>query len=92
MKRHDSDNSSVAAKLQRFDLSGKVLYKKQIIIIIIITTSNLENVWKLQLNLKELHLNSKSEGQFCTSGIFLKIPGLITRDVIIHDEWYHFYP
>ena len=36
MKRHDSDDSPVAAKSQRFDLSGKALYKNQIIIIIII--------------------------------------------------------
>ena len=32
MKRHDSDDSPVAAKLQRFDLSGKALYKNLIII------------------------------------------------------------
>ena len=35
MKRRDSDDSPVAAKLQRFDLSGKALYKKTKIIIII---------------------------------------------------------
>ena len=32
MKRLDSDDSLVAVKLQRFDLSGKVLYKKKIIL------------------------------------------------------------
>ena len=36
MKRHDSDDSPVAAKLQRFGLSGKALYKNQIIIIIVL--------------------------------------------------------
>ena len=44
MKRHDSDDSQVAAKLQRFNLSGKALYKNQIInitiIIIIIIINN----------------------------------------------------
>ena len=38
MKQHDSDDSPVAAKLQCFDLAGKALYKKQIIINIIIST------------------------------------------------------
>ena len=39
MTRHDFDDSPVAAKLQRFDLSGKALYKgytNQIIVIIIL--------------------------------------------------------
>ena len=36
MKRHDSDDSQVAAKLQRFDLSGKALYENQLIFLILI--------------------------------------------------------
>ena len=46
-RRHDSDDSPVAAKLQRFDLSGKALYKNQIIIIIIITLIPSSLVMKL---------------------------------------------
>ena len=36
MKRHDSDDSPVAAKLQRFDLSGKALYKKKIVVVVVV--------------------------------------------------------
>ena len=39
MKQHDSDDSPVAAKLQRFDLLGKALYKKQIIIKLLLLLS-----------------------------------------------------
>ena len=45
MKRHDSDDSPVAAILQRCYLSGKALYKKKKLLLLI--ANGFENVYTL---------------------------------------------